>query len=226
MRHDQSDLTTGQRLIAGACAGITSVACTYPLDLVRTRLSVQTNTTKYRGMWHCASIIYKEEGGLKALFRGLSPTIMGIAPYVALNFTVYETLKSWFKEQFGEPSVAQKLFCGAAAGTTAQTGKRETLTILISLLATFLDIYIYAIYLYYAIATYPLDVIRRRMQIAGMKEAEFKYTSTLSAIRTIAKQEGIRGLYKGMLPNVIKVAPAISVSFVTYEMMKKILSTT
>jgi solute carrier family 25 phosphate transporter 23/24/25/41 len=75
------------------------------------------------------------------------------------------------------------------------------------------------------LATYPLDVIRRRMQVAGMKGVGFEYSGTLHAIRTIAKHEGIRGLYKGMLPNILKVAPTISVSFVTYEAMKKILKT-
>ena len=32
-------------------------------------------------------------GGFRALYRGLVPTIMGIAPYVALNFTIYERTK-------------------------------------------------------------------------------------------------------------------------------------
>jgi solute carrier family 25 (mitochondrial phosphate transporter), member 23/24/25/41 len=64
------------------------------------------------------------------------------------------------------------------------------------------------------------------MQMAGMKGTQFEYANTFDAIRRIVKQEGIHGLYKGMLPNILKVAPAISVSFVTYEAMKKVLSTT
>jgi solute carrier family 25 phosphate transporter 23/24/25/41 len=64
------------------------------------------------------------------------------------------------------------------------------------------------------------------MQIAGMKGIQFEYKTTRSTLTTIARQEGLRGLYKGMLPNALKVAPAMGVSFVTYEMMKKILSTT
>jgi solute carrier family 25 phosphate transporter 23/24/25/41 len=91
-------------------------------------LSIPMDATQYRGMWDCAKKIYKEEGRVRALFRGLSPTIIGIAPYVALNFTTYETLKARFKDYFGEPTVAQKLVCGSIAGITAQTGNVKTVS--------------------------------------------------------------------------------------------------
>ena len=118
--------------------------------------------------------------------------LQGIAPYVALNFTVYESIRAWHRARFDEPSAFLKLGYGAIAGTVGQT------------------------------VTYPLDVIRRRFQMTGAT-GQFKYRSTSHAIWSIVKSEGIRGLYKGMLPNLLKVAPAISVSFYTYESMKKLL---
>lgn len=39
----------------------------------------------------------KDEGGVVGLYKGLSPTLLGIAPYVGLNFAVYETLKGTTK---------------------------------------------------------------------------------------------------------------------------------
>lgn len=82
-----------QRLVCGGWAGITSVVCTYPLDIVRTRLSIQS--ASFEGLRHQASeklpgmgellvSIYKTEGGVKALYRGIVPTIAGVAPYVSL----------------------------------------------------------------------------------------------------------------------------------------------
>ena len=81
--------TTPERLTAGAIAGSVSVLVTYPLDIARTRLSILALTQKEsdmlsNGMMRTIRHIYKNEGGLFALYRGVSPTILGVAPYVAL----------------------------------------------------------------------------------------------------------------------------------------------
>ncbi len=78
------------RLICGGIAGITSVVFTYPLDIVRTRLSIQTasfadlgnRSGKMPGMWETLVLMYKNEGGFMALYRGIVPTVAGVAPYV------------------------------------------------------------------------------------------------------------------------------------------------
>ena len=71
-----------------------------------------------------------------------------------------------------------------------------------------------------AAVTYPLDVLRRRMQMRGAMGEKFPYRNTPHAISTIFKTEGVLGFYKGMLPNILKVAPSIAIAFVTYEFMK------
>ncbi|KAF0474119.1 mitochondrial carrier [Gigaspora margarita] len=201
LEEGKKELDAPRRLTAGALAGITSVACTYPLDIVRTRLSVQSASLsgnegqkKLPGIASTMKIIYVTEGGIVALYRGLGPTLLGVAPYVALNFHSYEVLRKYFTPvDRTSPPVAQKLLCGALAGSFAQT------------------------------ITYPLDVLRRRMQVTGMKELEYQYKNTWDALTQLLKGEGIRGLYKGMVPNYLKVAPAISVSFVTYEACKEFM---
>ncbi|KAI8388185.1 mitochondrial carrier domain-containing protein [Radiomyces spectabilis] len=208
MEPGKTELDTPRRLVAGAVAGVVSVACTYPLDIVRTRLSVQSammqnsirNNTinpgeKLPGIWTTMKTIYKTEGGLFGLYRGLWPTTLGVAPYVSVSFTSYEGLKPYLVTKDGqEPSAVGRLVCGALAGTIAQT------------------------------ITYPLDVLRRRMQMTGMASVNYKYKGTWDATRTIIRQEGIRGMYRGMIPNYLKVAPAIGVSFVTYEWCKDLLN--
>jgi len=74
-----------------------------------------------------------------------------------------------------------------------------------------------------SLVTYPLDVVRRRTQMKGLLSDKFAYKSTFHAFTTIFQQEGIRGLYKGMIPNLLKVAPSIAIAFVTYETVKKYL---
>lgn len=64
--------------------------CTYPLDIVRTRLSIQSASfaelgskpKKLPGMWATMTTMYKTEGGIVALYRGIVPTVTGVAPYV------------------------------------------------------------------------------------------------------------------------------------------------
>eukprot|EP01117_Protostelium_nocturnum_P014404 TRINITY_DN5481_c0_g1_i1.p1 TRINITY_DN5481_c0_g1~~TRINITY_DN5481_c0_g1_i1.p1 ORF type:complete len:313 (-),score=91.88 TRINITY_DN5481_c0_g1_i1:49-987(-) len=187
------DLTPLNRLNAGALAGIVSVVVTYPLDLIRTRLSVQSSEAKYTGILNAWRTIVKEEG-YGALFKGLSPTVMGVAPYVGLNFMTYETLKAFVKQHIQpEPTTYQLLTCGGTAGAIAQT------------------------------ITYPLDVLRRRMQMQGFGEGHPVYGNTLNAIITMWKQDSYRAFYKGLIPNYLKVVPAISISFVTYEYCKTLL---
>ena len=87
-----ADLSALRRLACGGAAGITSVTFTYPLDIVRTRLSIQSASfaalgeaarKKLPGMWETMVQMYKHEGGFLALYRGIIPTVAGVAPYVS-----------------------------------------------------------------------------------------------------------------------------------------------
>jgi solute carrier family 25 phosphate transporter 23/24/25/41 len=65
---------------------------------------------------------------------------------------------------------------------------------------------------------YPLDTIRRRMQMKGTT-----YTSQAHAFATIYKTEGLRGFYRGWAANTVKVVPQNSLRFVSYELLKGLL---
>lgn len=196
------DLNPLQRLVCGGLAGITSVTFTYPLDIVRTRLSIQTASFeelgkpigKAPGMWQTMTKMYKTEGGMAGLYRGILPTVAGVAPYVGLNFMVYESVRHYFTEP-GEknPVWYRKLAAGAISGAVAQT------------------------------CTYPFDVLRRRFQINSMSGMGFQYKSITHAITTILKEEGVRGLYKGLVPNLLKVAPSMASSWLSFEMTRDFL---
>lgn len=189
-----------KNLLCGGLAGITSVTFTYPLDLVRTRLSVQTadftglsdaGKKNMPGMWKIMVNVYKTEGGFLALYGGYIPTIAGVAPYVGLNFMTYESVRQYLTPEGDKnPSNWRKLLAGAVSGAIAQT------------------------------CTYPLDVLRRRFQINKMKSMGYKYKGIFDAIRIIASQEGFRGFYKGIVPNLLKVAPSMASSFLSFEITR------
>ncbi|GJP41477.1 hypothetical protein CLOM_g1150 [Closterium sp. NIES-68] len=104
-----------------------------------------------------------------------------------------------------ELSVLTKLACGAVAGTLGQT------------------------------VAYPLDVVRRRLQMVGWKDAASvlradgtvaaapQYTGMIDAFRKTVQTEGVKALYKGLVPNSVKVVPSIAIAFVTYEIMRDLL---
>lgn len=203
LKPGDTELNNYQRLFAGAMCGTASVAATYPLDLVRTRLSIQTANLakldkskvkageKPPGVLHLLIKIYKEEGGVLALYRGVWPTTLGVAPYVAINFAVYEQLKEFAPDS----SPIMKLLLGATSGGIAQT------------------------------LTYPFDLLRRRFQVLSMGgkagELGFQYNSVWHALTTIIKTEGWRGMYKGLTANLFKVVPSMAVSWLCYEEVKQ-----
>ncbi|CAM6003572.1 unnamed protein product, partial [Sphagnum balticum] len=66
-------------LCAGACAGIITMSATYPVDMVRGSLTVQTEDSRHRycGMSHTFQTIIKEEGAI-ALYKGWVPSVIGV----------------------------------------------------------------------------------------------------------------------------------------------------
>lgn len=141
---------------------------------------------------------------------GFGATALGIIPYAGMSFFTYDTLKHIAAEHYAKKQslesastanspaaspttvpVGVRLLCGALAGAAAQT------------------------------ASYPLDVVRRRMQLYGLSSSLPKYRNTLHALVSIIQTEGIKKLYIGLSINYIKVGPAHAISFVVYEALKE-----
>uniref|UniRef100_A0A668RMI4 Mitochondrial coenzyme A transporter SLC25A42 n=1 Tax=Oreochromis aureus TaxID=47969 RepID=A0A668RMI4_OREAU len=177
------------RLLAGSMAGTTAAMMTYPLDMVRARMAV-TPKEMYSNILHVFVRISREEG-MKTLYRGFTPTILGVAPYAGLSFFTYETLKK-LHAGIQHPTHTERLAFGACAGLIGQS------------------------------ASYPLDVVRRRMQTAGV--TGHTYRTILGTMREIVSEEGvIRGLYKGLSMNWVKGPIAVGISFTTFDLTQILL---
>nr|XP_055200409.1 mitochondrial coenzyme A transporter SLC25A42 isoform X4 [Nyctereutes procyonoides] len=105
------------RLLAGALAGTTAASLTYPLDLVRARMAV-TPKEMYSNIFHVFIRISREEG-LKTLYHGFTPTVLGVIPYAGLSFFTYETLKSLHRGRTSGSTLPLPL--APREGTSVQT---------------------------------------------------------------------------------------------------------
>ncbi|KAH7548168.1 hypothetical protein ACOSP7_032481 [Xanthoceras sorbifolium] len=181
--------------VAGGLAGITAASATYPLDLVRTRLAAQTNVMYYRGIGHTLQTICRDEG-VFGLYKGLGATLLGVGPSIAISFSVYETLRSFWQSQRPQDStVLVSLACGSISGIASST------------------------------ATFPLDLVRRRKQLEGAGgRARVYKTGLFGTFKHIIRTEGFHGLYRGILPEYYKVVPGVGICFMTYETLKMLLA--
>lgn len=198
--------THTSNLVAGSMTGITAVTFTYPLDMVRARLAFQVHERRYFSIWQTLTSVLTTEGGLIGLYRGFTSTILGMIPYAGAAFYTYEVTKSLMMKYLSSCTTRQSwdgsgtivltvpasLFCGGMSGATAQT------------------------------ISYPLDVVRRHMQLEGMKSDNPVYRSVLGNLRHIYRTSGIvKGLYRGMTINYYRATPTVAVSFAVYELMKQ-----
>ncbi|KAF3022216.1 hypothetical protein E8E15_004863 [Penicillium rubens] len=195
-----------RRFLCGSMAGATATLVTYPLELIRTRLAfetVQKNPSSWIGI---SRKIYLEGGGsgsFSNLYRGIAPTMLGIPPYAGTSFLTHDLLRDWLRTPALAPytleaqaqsstrlTAVAQLSCGAVAGIVAQT------------------------------MSYPIDIIRRRMQVESVGDTK---SSILKTARRIFLERGVRGFYVGLTIGYVKMAPMVATSFYVYDRMKRLL---
>ncbi|XP_061576641.1 mitochondrial adenyl nucleotide antiporter SLC25A24 isoform X1 [Cololabis saira] len=180
-------LRVHERFAAGCLAGAAAQTAIYPMEVLKTRLTLR-NTGQYSGIIDCAKQILQREG-VPAFYKGYVPNMLSIVPYAGIDLAVYETLKfAWLNRNKGltDPGVMVLVGCGAISSTCGQ------------------------------LASYPLALIRTRMQAQDSGKGGPKL-SMVSLLCNIVTKEGIAGLYRGISPNLLKVVPAVTVSYVVYE---------
>uniref|UniRef100_UPI00398F8B55 calcium-binding mitochondrial carrier protein SCaMC-2-B isoform X1 n=1 Tax=Pristiophorus japonicus TaxID=55135 RepID=UPI00398F8B55 len=194
---NQQTLGIQERLIAGSLAGVIAQSTIYPMEVLKTRLALR-KTGQYSGMLDCAKHIFKKEG-MTAFYKGYVPNMLGIIPYAGIDLAIYETLKNSWLQRYATDSVDPGVFVLLACGTVSSTCGQ--------------------------LASYPLALVRTRMQAQATTEGATQHTM-VGLFRHILRTEGAIGLYRGLAPNFMKVIPAVSISYVVYENLKMTLGVT
>ncbi|CEF68411.1 Graves disease carrier protein [Strongyloides ratti] len=142
------------------------------------------NKKEYNGILDLCKKKYNCHG-IEIFYRGITPALIGVIPYAGSSFFTYETLKIWYKDEFkNEPPGYWRMAFGGLSGAIGQT------------------------------ASYPFDIVRRRMQTGKISKNQNIFKSLL----LIIKNEGIiGGIFKGLSMNWIKGPMAVGISLTLYD---------
>ncbi|PWN38867.1 mitochondrial carrier [Ceraceosorus guamensis] len=198
---DSRDISGSSRFISGGIGGITSQLAIYPVETLKTRLMSSqsgqgaSSALQLRGnalLVATAKDMWKN-GGLRTYYRGLGAGLVGVFPYSAIDMSTFEGIKLFWIKYTGkeEPSVLALLAFGSISGSVGAT------------------------------TVYPLNLVRTRLQAAGTPAHPQTYDGFLDVARKTYKNEGFQGFYRGLVPTLAKVVPAVSISYVVYEHSKK-----
>ncbi|KAL1950204.1 hypothetical protein VTO73DRAFT_5327 [Trametes versicolor] len=198
-------------MIAGAGGGLVASVATCPLDVIKTKLQAQRaghSTQGYLGVVATVKDILKHDG-MRGMYRGLGPTILGYLPTWAIYFAVYDGIKRYFGER---PPGEDRHVYPAAQVKGYQPLAREhpwTLHILSAMSAGATS----------TICTNPLWVIKTRFMTQPRTEVRYKHT--LDAALTIYRTEGARAFFRGLLPSLLGITH-VAVQFPLYEHLKRV----
>ncbi|CAH2353112.1 truncated non-functional calcium-binding mitochondrial carrier Sal1p-1 [[Candida] railenensis] len=199
---DTSKLSKVSTYMAGGIGGICGQFMVYPIDTLKFRLQCSNLDSKLKGnelLLTTAKEMFKE-GGLKIFYRGIIVGVSGIFPYAALDLGTFTTIKNYLIKREAKLTNTRieevklpnwmVLSLGAMSGTFGAT------------------------------VVYPVNLLRTRLQAQGTYAHPYTYTGFNDVLKKTIAREGYPGLFKGLVPNIAKVAPAVSISYFMYENLK------
>lgn len=235
--HSRAQETPGRRFVSGSLAGMVSVFFTYPLEVIRVRLAFETRAGERSNLGSIIRKIYGEHAaptshspasaisatatqavekltpqtGLSNFFRGFTPTLLGMVPYAGASFLAHDTMSDMMRWPLLAPYTVKP---GTGREETATTSHKPAQLVGWAELTTggiagFVS----------QTVSYPLEVIRRRMQVGGVV-GDGHRLSIAEVAKRIYMERGWRGYFVGLTIGYVKVVPMVATSFFVYERAK------
>ncbi|XP_033930407.1 mitochondrial uncoupling protein 3-like isoform X1 [Melopsittacus undulatus] len=194
--------TAGVKFVSAGLAGCIADLCTFPLDTAKVRLQIQgegriprpIGTVEYRGVLGTLSTMVRTEGP-RSLYSGLAAGLQRQMSFASIRIGLYDSVKQLYTPKGAESTgLAPRLLAGCTTGAVAVA------------------------------CAQPTDVVKVRFQASGAQlDGARRYSGTVDAYRTIAREEGVRGLWRGTLPNIARNAIINCGELVTYDLIKDAL---
>jgi solute carrier family 25 phosphate transporter 23/24/25/41 len=180
--------------LSGALAGMTSQFLIYPLEPIKTVLTVAP-PGRYAGIIDCGKQMVNA-GGYRSLFAGAAPTIAGCIPYAGVQFLSYDGMKRYYVKSTDHPPNGAVTF---GIGLIS-----STLGMLMS----------YPLVL----------VRTRLQVQGTTPDNPVLYAGVSDCFQKVWRGEGFRGLMKGVVPNLAKAAPAAAINLSMYDEAKNFIN--
>ncbi|ESO12967.1 hypothetical protein HELRODRAFT_62433 [Helobdella robusta] len=204
------------KFVSAGLAACVAEMITIPLDTAKVRLQIQgekaalaavpvstsagvaaspASTLKYQGVFRTMFIISREEG-VRALYNGMVAGLQRQLCFASVRIGLYDSVKNFYIDTFkgwGYSGSSTNVELRICAGVT--TGATAV-----------------------AFAQ-PTDVVKVRMQ--AQRLGAIRYSGCIDAYRTIARTEGVKGLWKGVLPNITRNAIVNAAELVSYDLIKE-----
>jgi len=204
-------MTQHKEAVSGAIAGFAATIALHPLDVIKTRLQVQDVDIKYKGTLHAFKTILKSEG-VRGAYAGLSPAMVGNTASWAMYFAFYDRAKKRYEMDDDDNNTTKTLTSWKTllAATKAGVGV--------------------------SVLTNPIWVAKTRLAlqtrggggsdvstgvVQNTKVTKVRYKGLLDCLYSIARNEGVPGLYKGLTPSLLLVSHG-AIQFTCYENLKSI----
>ncbi|XP_028809032.1 mitochondrial basic amino acids transporter-like isoform X3 [Denticeps clupeoides] len=193
MRYLGKDTPTNQFLAGAAAGAIQSVICC-PMELAKTRMQMQGTGEKksrhkvYKNSLDCLARIYRREG-LAGVNRGMVSTLVRETPGFGVYFLAYDLLTAALGCEPEDPYMIPKLLCAGGMSGIASW-----------------------------LSTYPVDVIKSRLQADGAGGA-YRYGGIADCVRQSVRQEGWRVFTRGLTSTLLRAFPVNAATFATVTLV-------
>uniref|UniRef100_H2YHB2 Solute carrier family 25 member 32 n=1 Tax=Ciona savignyi TaxID=51511 RepID=H2YHB2_CIOSA len=187
-----SVMTSYKHFVAGVAGGTTATCILHPLDLIKIRFSVSDGLTtrpSYSSMWDLTRKVWRTNG-VRGLYTGVTPNIIGAGLSWGLYFFFYNTIKSYLNSnRSSEPlTISQYIGCGVASGSIVLA------------------------------ITNPVWVAKTRLCLQYETQNKV-YRGMSHTIIDLYKKDGVKGLYKGFVPGLFGTSHG-AIQFLVYEKLK------
>lgn len=178
-------------IVAGGLTGAIEACISYPTEFIKTQLQLDGKGGN-KQYTGVMDVIKKtfEKHGVFGLYRGLSILIYGSVPKTGIRFGTFEVLKKLSQDESGRNTKTSTFLSGMGAGCAESV-----------------------------FAVTPMETIKVRM-VNDRRLPEPRYKSMFHAVGLITKEEGFKGVYKGVVPTTIKQGSSMAIRFLVVETLK------
>ena len=206
--------------LSGGLAGGTTTTFLYPIEFLRTRLALDVGTSsgwdgkqtrKYPGGMRDVFCSIWNIDGLRGLYQGYGIALGGVVLYRALHLGGFDACKTelLYRQNLSSSLSSSSSSTTTTTKTTLTMWERFGIAQIVSIVA--------------GTICYPIDSVRRRLMMqAGVPSDERRYNGSVHAFRRIWVEEGMKGFYLGIGPNLIRSVGG-AVLLVTYDIFKSMI---